>query len=66
MLSVVDIENAITGLSKEEKNNIRDWFMKKDIYEWDNEIREDQKSGKLDKLISNALLDYNSGKTTRL
>jgi hypothetical protein len=62
MQSVKEIEDAIIKLSKSDLINFRDWFEKFDQEEWDKQFEKDVKSGKLDALAEQAILDFKAGK----
>lgn len=66
MQTLADIEGAISLLSNEDIRSFRKWFIDFDNKEWDNEIFNDQQSGKLDDLISSALSDYRSGNVRKI
>lgn len=53
-MSINEIEQAITELSPEELARFREWFEEFDARVWDEQIEADEKSGRLDKLISEA------------
>ena len=60
-MSITEIEQAITELSPEELALFREWFEEYYAEVWDKQIEEDAKSGRLDKLISEADEEYNAG-----
>ena len=55
MLGLKDIEKEILTLTKKDYSDLRNWFYSQDYDKWDNEIKQDSKSGKLDFLINEAL-----------
>lgn len=61
MNSIIEIEEAISSLKKEDIKEFRRWFFEFDAKEWDNEILNHQNIGKLDDFISEALDDYKNG-----
>jgi DNA-binding SARP family transcriptional activator len=60
-MTISEIEQAITELSPEELVRFREWFEEYYAEVWDKQIEEDAKSGRLDKLISEADEEYNAG-----
>lgn len=65
-MTVRDLENAVTGLSLEELQRFREWFIGFDSDAWDRQIEEDIRSGKLDALAESALQAHREGKTREL
>jgi hypothetical protein len=63
MSEVEQLEQRIQGLSPEELAEFRAWFLAFDARVWDQQIEEDLKVGKLDKLVGEALADYEAGQT---
>lgn len=62
MSKVEKIQSAIESLSPEEYARLRQWFSEKDWEQWDEQIEEDAKSGKLDFLIEEALAEKAQGR----
>jgi hypothetical protein len=60
-MTVAELEQAITQLSKQELDRFRAWFDEYYAELWDKQIVEDAKAGKLDKLIAEADEEYNAG-----
>ena len=54
MTKVHEIQAAIESLPKEEYIRLRQWFSERDWDEWDKQIEEDSKAGKLDFLTREA------------
>ena len=54
MLKVNEIKAAIELLSERELSRLRKWFYERDWDRWDNQIREDSQSGRLDFLTKEA------------
>lgn len=61
MATVQDIEKAVASLSPEELEKSRAWFQVFDAAAWDKQFEEDAKSGKLDKVVEQALSDFERG-----
>jgi hypothetical protein len=53
-VTIQEIEQAIKELSPEELTRFRAWFEEFDAKAWDGQIERDAKSGKLDKLATQA------------
>lgn len=66
MRKVEEIEQQIQKLSREEFAELRDWFLEQDWKAWDAQIEADAKSGKLNKLVSEAKAEYTSGRARKL
>jgi hypothetical protein len=62
MRKVEEIEAQIRDLPREEFAELRNWLLEQDWIAWDAQIEADSKSGKLDKLVSDAEAEYESGK----
>ena len=56
------IKQEIESLPKSDLIRLREWFSEKDWKEWDMQIEEDSKSGKLDFLFQEAFNEKNNGK----
>jgi len=65
-MSISEIEQAITELSPEELARFRAWFDEYYAEVWDKQIEDDVKSGRLDKLISEANEEYDAGSSIPL
>ena len=66
MTALERLEREIEGLNRNELAALRDWFRKYDEAEWDQQIEEDVKSGKLDHFTEQALTAHNTGRTKAL
>lgn len=66
MTRVQAIEEQIRSLSSSELAELRAWLLEHDWAEWDRQIEEDSKSGKLDSLFAKARADHAAGKSTKL
>ena len=60
-MRIVELEKAVTELSREDLALFRAWFEEFDAQVWDKQIKEDARSGRLDKLIAQANEEYNAG-----
>ena len=58
------IESAVKQLSGAELQEFRSWFTRFDSKNWDTQLENDIKLGKLDSLADDALVEFNAGKTT--
>ena len=65
-MSVVQLEKAVTELSREELRKFRAWFADYDMAKWDKQIERDSAAGKLDHLMEEAMEDYRAGRTTEI
>lgn len=65
MRKIEEMEEQIRKLSREELAELRDWFLEQDWKAWDAQIEADTKSGKLDRLVSDAKAEYESGRARK-
>jgi len=66
MSELEQLEKKVESLPPEELAEFREWFMEFDWQRWDVKIEADLKSGKLDQLISEAMVYYDAGKAREL
>ena len=66
MSEIEVLERKIESLSPEDLAKFRAWFLEFDARVWDAQIEADAKAGKLDRLINEALADYEAGKAREL
>ena len=66
MNTVHEIENAIKNLNPTELADFRRWYVKFDADAWDDEIRRDAETGRLDFLIDEAHEDMRLGRVKDL
>jgi hypothetical protein len=66
MSRIEHIENEVKSLSPDELKAFRDWFAAFDAQEWDRQIEEATKNGKLRSLAERALRDHEAGRSSRL
>ena len=64
MGTVEEIEAAIESLPRDDFYRLLSWIKNRFEDEWDRQIEEDAKAGRLDKLAREALAEYHAGKTT--
>lgn len=62
MSTVQEIEAAIERLPRSELFKLTDWISAKFSEEWDREIEEDIKAGRLDRLAQEAVSEYHAGR----
>ena len=55
MTKLEELERAVASLTAEEYREFRQWFLERDWEQWDQQIEEDSRAGKLDFLIREAL-----------
>jgi len=66
MTKVEKIEQDIRKLNRKELLAFRRWFREYDSDEWDRQIEDDLRTGKLDKLAEEALAEHRAGKTKEI
>lgn len=66
MIRVQEIHAAIESLPRDEYVQLRDWFLERDWAEWDKQIEEDSKAGKLDFLFDEAMREKAKGNLKEL
>jgi hypothetical protein len=66
MTRVEQLEQQIVELNPEEFAQLREWLMEQDWADWDRQIERDAASGKLDRLVKQALADHSAGKSRLL
>ena len=63
MSKVEELKRAIEELPKEDFWKLSDWVIQRHENEWDRNIEEDIRAGKLDKFAAEALREDREGKT---
>ena len=66
MTKVEKIEQDIRKLDRKELLAFRRWFREYDSDEWDRQIEEDVRAGKLDKLAEEALAEHRAGNSKEI
>lgn len=66
MSRVEQLEQKITELNATEFKELRAWFESYDAEIWDQQIENDSRNGKLQRLIDEALASDRAGKSTDL
>lgn len=66
MSNVSEIERAVSDLSPGELARFRAWFLEFEARNWDRELEEDVRAGRLDDLAAEALADHREGRTRPL
>lgn len=66
MTKLEKLEHEVQRFSRAELITFRNWFRKYDSNEWDRQIEDDALSGKLDKMVKEALTEDKAGKTRKL
>lgn len=66
MSEVEQLEKRIEGLSLEELEAFRAWFVEFDARAWDRQIEADLEAGKLDGLIEGAKADHRAGRAREI
>jgi hypothetical protein len=66
MTKIEQIEQDVRKLDRDELAAFRRWFREYDSEEWDRQIEDDVRAGKLDKLAEEALAAHRAGKSKEL
>ena len=66
MTKIEKLEREVQKLSRAELAAFRDWFREYDSDEWDRQIEEDVRAGKLDALAEEAIAEHKAGRTNEL
>lgn len=66
MSELEKLAERIEKLSSKDLRKFREWFAEFDTQLWGTQIEADAKAGKLDRLLSDALADYKTGKAREL
>ena len=66
MSEIEQLEQRIESLSAQDLAKFRAWFLEFDARVWDAQIEADAKAGKLDRLVNEALADYEAGRAREL
>ena len=66
MSKLKEIENSISQLSKEELAGLRKWFEEFTEQAWDKQIEKDIQEGKLDKLSTQVISEFEAGQCKEL
>jgi hypothetical protein len=66
MSTMEQIESAILGLPAADFRRLTEWLMDLDQRRWDEELDEDIAAGRLDALASEAMADYEAGRTKEI
>jgi len=65
MTRVEQLEQKLVELNPDAFAQLREWLLEQDWADWDRQIEHDAASGKLDRLVKQALADHAAG-TSRL
>ena len=60
------VERQVQRLSRSDFFRFKEWFREYEWREWDSQIEQDSKSGKLKELAEKTLADHAAGRTTPL
>jgi hypothetical protein len=66
MTKVEKLEREVRNLSAKELTSFREWFAAFDAAEWDRQIEDDVRGGKLDHLADAALSEHRAGRSRKL
>ena len=64
MSTVKEIESAIEDLPRDQFFQLIDWVRNRFDNEWDRQIEDDVRAGRLDHVAEEALTEYRAGRTT--
>lgn len=62
IMSVEELEKAVTKLSAQERARLMKFLEEMDAAEWDRQIEEDARNGKLDKLVEKSEANFRAGR----
>jgi len=63
-MSVEELEDAVRGLTAQQRAAFRAWYAEFDAEEWDRQLESDVKAGRLDWLINEAREERRAGRFT--
>ncbi len=66
LMTLSDLENAVSKLAPDQFAKFRDWFDAFDAARFDSKIERDAKAGTLDGLAEQALADFRQGRAREL
>ncbi len=66
MVTIQEIEKAVSNLPAEELARFRSWFEEFDAQLWDKQLEQDAEAGRLDGIAKKALADFKEGKFTEI
>ena len=66
MTKVEELERAVAALTPGQYREFRRWFLERDGEQWDQQIEEDSRAGKLDFLVREAFEATQSGQLKEL
>ena len=66
MTNLEKIEQDIASLSHDDLNKLAEWLAEFQAEQWDRQIEEDARAGRLDKFIEEAKVELAAGKTRPL
>lgn len=66
MTTVEEITAAIAALPPDQVAQVREWLNERLEAEWDAQIEQDERAGRLDDLADRALAEYRAGRTRPL
>ena len=65
-MSIEELESAVSGLSANELSRFSQWFEEFMADQWDRQIEQDMKAGRLDAALNRADEHYKAGRCTPL
>ena len=65
-MSITEIKDAVMKLSADELKEFVEWIDELQEFQWDKQIAEDLKTGKLDHLIAEARKEFKEGRCRQI
>ena len=65
-MSVDELKKAVVKLSKKDRVKLLAWLAEMDAAEWDRQIEQDAKRGKLDRLVAESEAEFRAGNSRKL
>jgi hypothetical protein len=63
---IESLQEQVRALSGDELAQFRAWFLDRDWDDWDTQLEDDVRAGRLDAIANQALRDHTAGKSTPL
>jgi len=66
MMTLKELEETVLNLDADQLAQFRNWFLAYDAENWDRQIEQDAKAGRLDSLADEAIREHRNGGSTKL
>ena len=66
MSGIEEIEQAILELGSKDLQEFREWFLRLDSEDWDDQLKEDVAAGRLNAVVEEALAEHSNGRSRPL